>query len=364
MIFSHLNPIEKDIEAINFPIEKIGGQIKKHTQENGFPDLDEVKIALFTIDDLEFSSHYFRHHFYNLYPSIHWNHSIADLGILPFTNISETNEQIKEITNKLISKGITPLILGKHQELTYGMYRAYDNLEQQVNLVCIDALFDFGNAENFISQESYMTQILTETPSNLHHFANLGYQTYYNPKEATQMLDKMKFEYHRLGEVANKLELAEPILRNADLISLDMSSIEACNLGIEDGYPNGFSNREICAIARYVGLGIQISSFGIFEIPHTQRATHLLAQIVWYFIEGQNFQLKEYPSLSNKNFTKYIVMIDENLTIEFFQSNLSGRWWILPEKSSKGIGMLPCNESDYIEACNKKIPNRWVYLYR
>ena len=46
-------------------------------------------------------------------------------------------------------------------------------------------------------------------------------------------------------------------------------------------------------------------------------------------LEGYNFRIKEFPTTENINFTKYIVLIEEFI-IEFYKSNHTGRWWILP----------------------------------
>jgi arginase family enzyme len=51
---------------------------------------------------------------------------------------------------------IIPIIIGGSQDLTFALYRSFDELEQMVNLVSIDSKFDFGK-ENCCS--SYLTNI-------------------------------------------------------------------------------------------------------------------------------------------------------------------------------------------------------------
>ena len=67
--------------------------------------------------------------------------------------------------------------------------------------------------------------------------------------------------------------------------------------------------------------------------------------------------------MKNKNYTKYIVLLDD-FTIEFYKSNRTGRWWILPSESSKGTFMLPCTERDYQKALEGEIPLRWWNLHQ
>ena len=61
------------------------------------------------------------------------------------------------------------------------------------------------------------------------------------------------------------------------------------------GHPNGIDSRSICALSRYSGISDRVSFFGIYEISSTPMMDQLLAQIVWYFIEGVYYRFNEYP---------------------------------------------------------------------
>ena len=69
----------------------------------------------------------------------------------------------------LLKKNIIPIVIGGSQDLTYSLYRAYDNLEQMVNLVAIDYKFDLGQQENSLSQSSFLTKIIIDEPNNLNN---------------------------------------------------------------------------------------------------------------------------------------------------------------------------------------------------
>ena len=61
--------------------------------------------------------------------------------------------------------------------------------------------------------------------------------------------------------------MAEPVLRNAHIVSLDARAIKASEIdGSKNFSPNGFDGREICAIARYAGMSDNVSVFGIYEM--------------------------------------------------------------------------------------------------
>ena len=38
---------------------------------------------------------------------------------------------------------------------------------------------------------------------------------------------------------------------------------------------------------------------------------HLIAQIIWYFIEGHHYRSLEYPFEDKSNYLKYIVLVEE-----------------------------------------------------
>lgn len=363
MPLSYLQPIEEPCILKDYSYERIGGRLKKHTQQSGLPLEEATQIGIFVlVDSSNTKSNTFRQYFYDLFAG-NWDVSITDFGNLLLGNTpQDTHLVVKEIVHEFLSRGITPIVIAQNQEITYSLYRAFDTMEQLVNLVCVDAIFDFGNEHEFVCPNSYMSRILTESPTNLNHFTNIGYQTYYNAQEAIDVLNKMQFESYRLGEVVADLEQLEPILRNTDIVSIDMRCIQASDLDWSKGYPNGFSNREICAITRYAGLSMQTSVLGLFEIPNTYRALQLTAQMLWYFIEGYNYRVIEFPTIQDKNFTKYSVLIDNDITIDFYKSNFTGRWWILPHQYGQGISMLPCSEKDYQQACQGIIPERWWNL--
>ncbi len=359
-----LYPIEDFFVQKKYISQTIGGKIRKHTRKEGLPDLSGVQVAIFSLSNSEnILKNSFRDAFYSLYYG-NWDISLADLGNIPEgTTQEDTFVAIKEVTTHLLKQGIIPILLAEGAENTYALYRAFDTMEQMVNLACVNALFGFSNEYEIFAEDSYMSRILMETPTQLNHFTNIGYQTYYNPQESIDLLQKMFFESYRLGEITSYMEQVEPILRNTDLVSIDMTSVQASDTDMPKGFVNGFTAREICTISRYAGLSSQTSVLGIFNPPVSERGKMLVGEVLWYFIEGINYRIKEFPTIEDKNYTKYIVLL-EDFTIEFYKSNRTGRWWILPSESSKGAFMLPCTERDYQKALEGEIPLRWWNLHQ
>jgi arginase family enzyme len=373
MVFDFLQPVSSSVEEYISTLsnQTLGKKVVLHTKTD-FPVLENIALALITVnesrgaakenEDCNFDR--FRKEFYSLYPG-NWNVSLADLGTIEAgANIEDTYFVLKKLVEELVKKKIIPIVIGGSQDLTYAMYRAYDNLDQMVNLVAVDNQFDFAK-ENALPSNSYLSKIIIEEPTNLFNYANLGYQTYYNSQEEIDLIEKMYFEAYRLGEVATNIAIAEPVFRDADLVSIDVTAVQSSYSGnFLQFNPNGFNGKEICSLTRYAGISDKVSAFGIFNFNETAQETVLIAQMVWYFIEGFSFRSNEYPFGSKEKFIKYIVPIDEEELV-FYKSNISGRWWIeIPfltnvNNKLKRVTLLPCTNEDYLAACEQEIPERW-----
>lgn len=374
MEFDFLSPLEDEILAFvnDLSSQNLGSKIVLHTKED-FPDLKKVRLALIGVlenrnsDDqtADVDLHHIRKELYSLYPG-NWHASIADLGnIKPGNSVEDTYFALKKVVSELIKQKIIPIVIGGSQDLTYSLYRAYDELEQMVNLVSIDSRFDFGNAASELTATSFITKMILEEPNNLFNYSNIGYQTYYNSQEEIDLIEKLFFEGYRLGEISNNISISEPVFRDADIISLDLTSVKSCDSGNFITFtPNGFNGKEICSLSRYAGISDKVSLFGIFNHNNSKQESVLIAQIIWYFIEGYHYRSNEYPFGSRDNYLKYIVPLDEEQLV-FYKSDKTERWWIeIPFISSvnnklKRNTLLPCSYDDYIGATNQEIPERW-----
>ena len=378
MVFDFLQPVSDSFISYKETLstQALGKKVVFHTATD-FPNLDEIELAIICVNEnrgngnengiTDFDA--FRKSFYSLFPG-NWNVSIADLGTIQAgETVEDTYFLIKAINEDLIRKNIIPIVLGGSHDLTYALYRAYDNLDQMVNLVTIDSQFDFAK-ENAELSKSFLTKIIVDEPNNLFNFSNIGYQTYYNPQEEIDLIEKLYFDAFRLGEVSNNITIAEPVFRDADLVSIDMNSVQSAFSGKEMPFtPNGFNGKEICALSRYSGISDKVSSFGVFGYSDSHKESVLIAQMIWYFVEGVSFRSKEYPFGTKEDYLKYIVLVDDEELI-FYKSNKTDRWWIeisfLNDNNNKlkRNTLLPCTQDDYLAACEQEIPSRWWKAYR
>lgn len=191
MEFDFLKPVDDYILALNqlLPKQSLGRSIKIHTLQLGLPSLEGVRLVLFGVSEFRGGTvkskdkevlQSFREEFYKLYPG-NWHAQIADLGdIIPGESLEDTYYAIKTLVAYLIKQRVVPIVIGGSQDLTFAVYRAFDQLEQMVNLVSVDSRFDFGMDDELISTDSYMSKIVMEQPTNLFNYSNIGYQTYFN----------------------------------------------------------------------------------------------------------------------------------------------------------------------------------------
>ncbi|MFM1879331.1 MAG: hypothetical protein RLZZ241_2197 [Bacteroidota bacterium] len=381
MAFDFLQPVSQRVLAHCelLPAQSLGKTIYKHTAQEGLPVLAGATFALlgvyesrnaFVRKPQRLDLDEIRIQCYRLMQG-NWNGTIIDLGdVGQGEEVQDTYFVIKEIVAELLAERIIPIVIGATQDITYAMYRAFDGHSKMVNLVCIDSRFDFGADEELISSHSYMSKIITEKPNNLFNFSNLGYQSYFNAQEEIDLMDRLFFDAYRLGEITADIALAEPVMREAHLVSLDARAIRASEMGFPDSFsPNGFTGREICAITRYAGMGDKIAAFGVFEIENNMQSFQMVAQLIWYFLEGHNFRIAERPVAKDPDFTRYIVPCESEELI-FFKSTRTKRWWVevpsLPGSDTKpGVpALLPCTEQDYLEACDQNIPERWFKAFK
>ena len=381
MAFDFLLPVGKRVLAHTemLPAQALGRHIYKHTEQDGLPVLAGAGFAIVGVYESRNAFEKKAHRLdldevrIQLYKLMHgnWDDSIIDLGdIDEGETVEDTYFVLREVTAGLLEEKIIPVIIGATQDLTFPAYRAFDGIRDMINLVSVDSRFDFGVEDELISSGTYMSRIITDKPNNLFNFSNIGYQTYFNAQEEIDLMDRLFFDAYRLGEIAPDISLSEPVLRNAHLVSIDARAVRASEMGQADIFsPNGFTGREICAITRYAGMGDVISLFGIFEIENNMQSFQLVAQMIWYFMEGHNFRVAERPSESDPDFTKYLVPC-ESEELVFFKSALTGRWWVevpnLPAlyTKSNSPALLPCTGQDYLDACDQKIPERWFKAYR
>lgn len=354
--------------------------ITMHTELDGLPELDNINLAIVGVmedrgsknnEGCDQSPDTVRDYLYPLFVG-KWGSKVADLGnIYSGESLADTIVAVKEVCFELLKRNIIPVIIGGSQDLTYGNYRAYDGMEQTVNLVSIDPKFNLGVQNEALNSDNFLSWVILQKPYILFNYSNIGYQTYFVNQDEIDLMEKMFFDVHRVGLFRDDIKEAEPILRDADIVSFDLSAIRQSDApGNLNHSPNGFTGEEACALSRYAGISDKVTSFGVYELnpeyDNQGRTAHLVAQMIWYFIEGFNSRKGDYPFGTKDEYDRFIVLInDGEHELVFYRSNLSDRWWVeVPIKednnlNSKRHKLVPCSHKDYLRACENDIPIRW-----
>ncbi len=360
----------------------LGSRIKTFAEETSFPEIESGSVVLFGVSedrrtDCKGSKEALlaiREEFYQL------KDHFGELPILDLGNISsgetveDTYYAVSNSIASIIKQGGIAIILGGGQDLTYANYLAYEKLEQVVNLVCVDSRFDLGDVDDALHANRYLQKIILHQPNVLFNFSNLAYQTHHVLPKEVELMRRLYFDIYRLGEVQNKIEDVEPVVRNADSVSIDMSSIRSSDFPSNyRSEPNGLRGEEACAIARYAGLSDKLSSVGFYDSisDGNRQSVKLAAQILWYFLSGVSRRKQDYPFADKNEYMKYTVSIEKGqYDIIFYKSQRSDRWWMeVPYPSKRGEKyqrhfMVPCNYDDYQLACEDQIPDRWWQTFQ
>ena len=356
-------------------------QLGSHIASFGhaFPELQGPGCALISVpecrgaDQATFSTPSFRAAFYQLYPEANWDKPIYDLGeIKPGATIEDTYFALSNVVSELVKHNIIPIVIGGSQDLTMAMYQGYEKLEQLVNTCSIDRALDIGSADEPLHSKNFLSHMLLQRPCYLFNHAVVGLQQPYAAAAEHELFEKLFFDICRLGEFNQDFKLAEPHLRNADIISIDLKAIKANEIGTTHGAPNGFTSVQFCQIAKYAGISDKVTSIGFFnEQALSAVGASLLAEGIWYFIQGYFSRVGDFPFGSKADYTKFTVFMDEvSRELIFYKSNKSARWWMeVPYPPQSGTRyerhhMIPCNKSDYDNAMKNELPDLWWKTYQ
>jgi len=385
--FTPIN-IDKITPPWGFYSSHLGSKIEHYS--NDFPDLEQkIDLAIIgVLDDRNSINNKgcasapdnIRKRLYLLNEGAYQT-KIVDLGnIKAGESVTDTYFAVKTVITELIKKDILPIILGGGQDLTFAQYLAYENLEQKVDLVVIDAYFDIADDDDDLetietTSISYLSRILLHQPNYLFNFSNLGYQTYFASQESLKVMDKLFFDVHRLGDLTKNVAIAEPIIRNANMMSIDIGAIRSSDaMGNGNATPNGFYGEEACQLARYAGFNDKLTSIGFYEynpaFDKNGQTAFLVAEMIWCFIDGFYNRKRDIPLNPKSHYLIYKTNFrHEEHELVFIKSKKSDRWWMqvpFPNKGSlnERFHLVPCRYDDYKIAVAGEMPDLWWRTYQ
>lgn len=350
-IFGDKMPTYKDAHIAIFGIKESRGTVINQGASEG---PDEIRKKL-----------------YNLKKG-NGSYRIVDLGNLNVGhNLEETYVRISEVCRMLLESNVLPVLLGGTHDLDYGQYCGYETMNKLVSLLNVDAFLDLEDKNESANNQQHIHKILLHEPNFLFSYTHLAYQSYLIDPLSVSILEKLYFEAFRVGQMRTGLQEMEPTIRNADMLSFDITAIRSSDApGNANTQPFGLTGEEACQICWYAGLNEKLSSIGFYEYnpqkdDESRKTATVISTMIWYFIEGYYHRKNEQNFRSN-DFMKYLVALNgEPETIAFYKSKISEKWWMeVPyptgrEKYSRN-SIVPCSYSDYQLATKGDVPERYI----
>ena len=296
--------------------------------------------------------------------------NVVDLGNLKQGNsVKDTYASAKDVVEELLNRKIIPIIIGGSQDITVPLVRAFATNNIETEITFIDSRLD--NDDQEFHSQSYINQIDAEFAGTV-LISLIGYQSYFVNANAMRAAYDKNWNLHRLGAVRNNFNQVEPIFRDSDMVSFDVSAIRQNDCqGASFSSPNGFYAEEACQLSNLAGLSDKLSLFSIFEHQLTKdiqgQSAHLIAQIIWHFIVGVSQRKNDYPNKKLESYKKIYVKLEKiDSDLVFYENELNKRFWVeIPSGKNNKTKVISCSENDYQKACNNEIPDRiWQNVSR
>ena len=371
------SPVEESIYSSASPVSSLFHNIRAYTEK--MPDYIGAHVALIGVNETRGAGHHpgsgsapdeIRRKLYELKKGS-GAYRVVDLGNLnPGVDLDETYVRLSEVCRMLLEKNVLPVILGGTDDLDYGQYCAYEGFEKLVSMLNVDAFLDLEDKHGVAGDRKHLHRILLHEPNYLLSYTHLAYQTYLIDPASIGVLEKLYFEAFRVGQMRTKLSEMEPAIRQADMLSFDISAIRSSDApGCDRAQPFGLQGEDACQIAWYAGMNEKLSSFGIYGYSPALDDSHrktaaVIATMVWYFIEGY-YHRKNEQDFRGNDFTKFTVsMPGDPDTLIFYKSRFTERWWMEIPGTGKSAysrpSIVPCSYTDYQTATSGELPDRFI----
>ena len=220
------------------------------------PDTSECLIAIIGVNESRGSfqnsgassgSDIVRKHLYQLAINDYDLHLIDAGDILIGETVEETYQNLKMVMEWFLGQQILPIIIGGSQDNTIGQYAGYEFLGQAVNLMVIDERIDLDEPEFLPPSRTWLQNIFRHEPKYLFNYAGIAYQTHFTSPDILKAIDALFFDSIRLGRMKENIQFAEPEVRDADILSIDITAIRGCDApGNAHATPNGLSGGINC----------------------------------------------------------------------------------------------------------------------
>lgn len=343
---------------------QIGRVMKAYEEE--FPDLDDADIILVGCGEQRggallhpsTAADVVRHEFYNLY---YWHQDIklADIGNIKIGKAyTDTYAALKIVLHELMLEGKMVVILGGSHDLMLSQYYAFADEKRLIDAVGVDAVIDI-NLDSPFRSDNFLMELLTADPNYMRHYNHIGFQSYFVHPRMLETMDKLRFDCFRVGNVKEHIDEMEPVIRNCQIFSFDITALAHAFAPANALTPNGLNGEEACTLMQYAGMSPNMQSIGVYGYRPEKDIENLTAKqishMLWYVMDGKSRGNREVAIDERESFNEFHTAFAEVETT-FLQSKKTGRWWMqLPDKQ-----FIACSYKDYLLASSNEIPERWL----
>ena len=282
-------------------------------------------------------------------------------------NSCYNNSSFAEVVEKLLKSGLYPIVISSEQAYAKVLCEVYSKISPLQLSFISPALSNYipNGLPNIIG----IAKDLQMGKSN--SIATIATQAYYTNSTCDTSIKGTYNQCVRLGALRVSMQLAEPLLRDSNLLFIDLNAVRHSDFASTTSpTPNGLYAEEICRLMRYAGYSDNLKSmficgFDTAMLTKNEVDITLLAQMLWHALEGLSSRKNELPGLTSFSSKEFYIDIGEQdpVTLNFLQSQNTGRWWLYVPMSNESGRWVACDAEDYERAKHHELPYRWISLY-
>lgn len=271
---------------------------------------------------------------------------ICDLGdLVSGKTVQDSHYILQEVLSLCHYKNAIPVIVGGSNDFAYSLFSALNFHQKNISYTQVSNTVSLSNEGEEINEKNYLSRIFSTKNFSIKNFHLLGYQKHLNEMDSVKLIKEVEFDIVRLAEMMNSTEKMEPFFRRTDLVTFNCDAVESFSDAFSvNPQVNGLNRREICAYMKEAGMSENLKSAGIFNFNfETENPLNhqLLAQMIWYLVEGINIQ-KTHPK--ERNYETFYVMIDDK-NVVFKRDTFSNLWYFGEDENIKNC--IPCSREDF-----------------
>ncbi|MDH3652459.1 MAG: hypothetical protein OEQ53_22400, partial [Saprospiraceae bacterium] len=291
--------------------------------------------------------------------SFEWNFrnvAVSVVGTFRDQNLKSLIPIIKEAER---SKTI-PIVIGFDDQTLKSVFDGFQFLERLFSLCCVQDIAG--------TTDDLTPNLLELRDPYFYHMSLLGSQSHLMSQsfsETANGLDQL-----RLGKLRTDISIAEPQIRNADILSMDLNALKYGDAPMQSRPSSvGLLSEEACQLTYYAGRSERNKLFCLYGIDTDHKVGTMemgtLAALIWYYIHGLEFRRDTYPPDLSGMTLFTVEPIDEGTQFLFYKDEAQQKWWLkVPVSAGNTLAtifpLIACGYSDYATLVNEQTPTDYI----